>query len=562
MLTYLIRLFRELTKSEKTVFYCCAVLAVIAGLYSGRTAFVKYTTIQPASGGEYVEGIVGQPTAINPMQIGSTSADKDLSSLLFADLMTLAERYATSSTGKVWLVDLKDDLVWSDGKAITSDDVVFTVRTIQHPDAGSPLFENWQGVSVERVSQLQVRFTLKAPYSYFLDALRDLRIAPSHIFEGLPVSNIRLSSYNLEPVASGPYVFESYEKKRDGFITGYKLKINNDYAGERALIQSFAVSFFPTYQDALIAFGRKQIDGIGGITTEQADAIRINHAIHESALPQYYALFFNPVTAPILKNKVVRQALTLATNKQAIIDAVFKGKADIATGPFSIYSKEYSSSTYAGEHSSLEEAKELLAKQGWKPGADGILARPVGKTTEKLSLEITVPEIGFLSETAKQIKSEWEQLGVLVNIKTISAENIDSEAISSRSYQILLFGNMLGASADVFSFWHSSQRFEPGLNFSLYQSTASDKLIEGARNNFDDASRNEILAKLQAQILADVPSIFLYSPHYIYASPTNLGGFSRPLIRSPQDRLGNVEQWYLETERVFSNPKGEVDSSK
>jgi peptide/nickel transport system substrate-binding protein len=561
MLTYLIRLFRALTQSEKTVFYCCAFLAILAGIYSGRAAFVKYTTLQPAEGGEYVEGVVGQPTAINPMQIGSTGADKDLSALLFADLMTLAERYATSSTGKVWLIDLKDDLVWSDGKAITSDDVVFTVRTIQHPDAGSPLFANWQGVSVERVSQLQVRFTLRAPYSYFLDSLRELRIAPAHIFEGLPVSNIRLSSYNLEPVSSGPYVFDGYEKKRDGFITSYKLKINNDYAGERALIQSFSFSFFPTYQDALLAFGKKQIDGIGGITKEQADSIRINHVLHESALPQYYALFFNPSVTPILKNKTVRQALSLATDKELIIRDVLGKKADISHGPFSTHAKEYSSSTYANEHYSIDEAKDLLAKQGWKPGADGVLARSVGKSSEKLSIEISVPDIGFLSETAKQIKSQWEKIGVLVSIKTYPAENIDSEVIAPRAYQVLLFGNMLGASADLFSFWHSSQRFEPGLNFSLYQNSQSDKMIEAARNIFDDEARKEVLSKLQAQILSDAPAIFLYSPHYLYASPTNLGGFSRSLIKSPQDRLGNVEQWYLETERVFSNSQGKTEGN-
>lgn len=558
MLTYLIRLFRALSKSERTVFYACACIAIIAGSYAGWSSFVKYTTVQPASGGEYVEGVVGQPTAINPMAIGSTAADKDLSTLLFADLLTLSARYATSSTGKVWLVDLKDDLVWSDGKAITSDDVVFTVRTIQHPDAGSPLFDNWQGVSVERVSQLQVRFTLKAPYSYFLDSLKDLRIAPAHIFEGLPVSNIRLSSYNLEPVASGPYIFESYEKKRDGFITHYRLKLNNDYAGERALIQDFTLAFFPTYQDALIAFGRKQIDGLGGLTYEQAENIRINHALHESALPQYYALFFNPSVAPILKNKVVRQALALATNKEALIETVLRGKADVAHGPFSMHAKEYSSSTYAGEHTSLDEAKELLTKQGWRPGADGVLTRTVGRTTERLALEITTPDIGFLTATAQQIKAQWEQLGVRVTTTVIPTESIEAEAITPRSYQILLFGNMLGASADVFSFWHSSQRFEPGLNFSLYQNTATDKLIESARNTFDDASRNEVLAKLQTQILTDAPAIFLFSPHYLYVAPTSLGGFDRPLIRSPHDRLGNAPQWYLQTQRVFGSQKEEA----
>lgn len=551
MLTYLVRLFRSLTHHERLALKFFVAVAFVTGSINAWNFFTEHTVIAPAPGGEYVEGVIGQPTAINPMLIGSSAVDRDLTQALFADLLTLTERYATSSTGKVWVVTLKENLMWSDGKPITSDDVIFTVQTIQHPDAASPLFASWQGIAVERVSQLQVRFTLKAPYSYFTDALRTLRIAPAHIFESVPIANIRLSNYNLEPIASGPYQFTSYEKRKDGFITHYHLSANPSYAGKKALIEKFTFAFFPTYPDALIAFNHKQIDGLGGISPDRTDDIKINHALYELTLPNYYAVFFNQTVAPVFKDKIVREALTLATNAPALTEEVFGEHAFPITGPVPPSLSEYSSSTYGAIHSSAAEAKALLAKQGWRIGQDGVQARTVGKTTQRLDLELTTPDIPFLVSTTETIKAQWQEIGVKVTVKAVAPEIIEQETIRPRTYQMLLFGNILRANSDLYSFWHSSQRFQPGLNLALYENKNVDKLIENARATFDEEARKVMLQKIQDTIAADRPAIFLYSPHYLYASPTNLGGLSRGLIGTSHDRLSTVSEWYLETARIF-----------
>ncbi len=551
MLSYLIRIFKNLTSAERGIFIACGVLAIASGSLALWSLLTLHTTIAPARGGEYTEGLIGQPTAINPMYIGSSAVDRDLVTMMFADLPTLSERYATSSTGKVWLVTLKTDMTWSDGKAITSDDVVFTVQTIQHPDAGSPLFNNWQGVTVERVSGVQVRFTLKAPYSYFGDALKQLRIAPAHIFENVPIANIRLSNYNLEPVTSGPYSFVSYEKQKDGIITAYHLTASNLYAGPRALIEKFSLNFFSTYQDALLAFNHKQIDGLGGISQDRVADLKINHTLYKLPLPQYYALFFNPTVTAAFKDNSVRTALALATDKAAIAQEIFGDTAVIAHGPVSQQLPEYSSSTYAADHFSFEEAKALLAKQGWRIGQDGVQTRTVGKTVQRLDLELTTPDLPFLTQTADILKEQWQALGVKVTVKIVPPDAIEEAAIKPRTYQLLLFGNILRANSDLFSFWHSSQQFSPGLNLAMYNNKTVDKLIEQARTTFDPTTRTDAVVKIQEQINTDKPAIFLYSPLYLYAAPTDLGGIVRPLISSPADHLSNAYEWYLKTARVF-----------
>ena len=122
---------------------------------------------------------------------------------------------------------LKEGLTWQDGQQLTSDDVVFTVQSIQDPDAHSPLYQSWQGVTATRVSELEVQFTLTNPYAFFGDNLKNLYIVPKHLYADTPPGNWHLSDYNLKPVGSGPYQFLSYNKNSDGFISSYSLQAWN-----------------------------------------------------------------------------------------------------------------------------------------------------------------------------------------------------------------------------------------------------------------------------------------------------------------------------------------------
>jgi len=116
---------------------------------------------------------------------------------------------------------------------------------------------------------------------------------------------------------------------------------------------------------------------------------------------------------------------------------------------------------------------------------------------------------------------------------------------------MILFGNILGHSQDLFSFWHSSERFYPGLNLALYENKTADKLIETIRQNFNDEKRQAELNSLQSLIIMDLPAIFLYSPNYLYVSDKKLFGVEGDLIAFISDRFKGVEKWYVKTVRVF-----------
>lgn len=551
MFRTLLRLFKSFTKTERYLFVGAAVIFIVAFGFNTAKLIYHSTTLMPAEGGQYTEGLVGQPITLNPLMGGANETDKDLIELLFADLITLAEKYEVSTDGKTWTIDLKPDLVWSDGQPLNADDVVFTLETIQSPETVSTLASSWQGVAIERISERSIAITTKTPYVFFLDNLKNFKIAPRHIFQSIPPQNLRLSNYNLEPVTSGPYQFVTYEKEKDGFITTYSLASNPHYAGTRALIPKFNISFFKNYKEAIIAFNQKAIDGLGGFDPANIDDLKITHRVLEINVPRYYAVFLNQSANPALKENVVRTALDIATPKRAIIDTIFGSRALLASGPILPYIEGYDAAVYATETGSSTNAVTILDQAGWKLGADNVREKIVGKTSMKLEFEMTVPDIEFLVGTAKAIQEAWAPFGIKLTLNILPPAELNSTLIKSRNYQMVLFGNILRGNPDVFSFWHSSQRFSPGLNLSLYENASVDKLLESVRREFDETKRNDALSKIQASIFKDHPAIFLFSPTYLYATTKDLGGFEEKFITTTSYRFSNVNQWYLETSRVF-----------
>jgi peptide/nickel transport system substrate-binding protein len=546
------QIYRNFTKTERYIFWGSFLVLLASGTLWTLLALQTATIEVPVESSIYREGVIGQPVAINPIIANLTDADRDLAELLFANLTDLAESYTPSSDGQIWNVVLKSDLLWSDGKPLTSDDVIFTIDTIQNPGSRSPLFLTWQGVIIERISEREIEFTLRNPYAFFADNLKNLKIVPKHIFGNIPAENFRLSEFNLEPVGSGPYQFVASEKRKDGFITKYRLRANEQFPNQKPFVREIEVVFFSSPTELINAFNRKDIDGFGGLNSKHIPNLRLAHKILEKAVPHYYAIFFNKSTKTSLADAIVLRALEFATNKQALIEKVFDGKGVVVNSPIPSTVAGYDRLADPGNEFSIEKANELLDSAKWNLNEEtGIREKKVGRQIEILEYNIVVPQISFLVDTVNILKEDWKQIGISLNPIILSPTDVTNEVIKTRNYQMIIFGNILRNNPDIFSFWHSSERFYPGLNLSLYENKKVDTLLESARKDLDDVSRLEDLSKLQKLITEDRPAIFLYSPLYLYVAPTQLGGFDEPSLVTPSDRFKNINRWYLKTERVF-----------
>ncbi len=547
---WLKKLFSAFTKKERIAFILNLAVAVASFIVVLSITIAQTTKTVPAPGGEYTEGMVGQPEYVNPVT-ASTQTDESLVKMIYSNIYDIADSIQQSSDGLTWTVHLKDGLTWQDGEKLTSDDVIFTVQSIQDPNANSPLAASWQGVTASRVSELEVRFTLASPYAFFADNLKDLYVVPKHLLADVPPANWRLADYNLKPVGSGPYKFVSYGKESDGFISSYDLQAWNGYAGTRPLIQNYNFDFFANTADLIKSFNSGEVDGIGNLLPGDLGTIDRPYDLFAWQTPTYYAVFFNQSNNIALQDPTVRQALSEAVDRNALVNDALAGQGAPEYGPIPEGAPYYDPSV-ANTSTSLELASTTLTNDGWLVDpATGNRSKMIAKASVPLAVNLTVPQIDFLVTTANDLQTAWRSIGVQVNIATDTPENIANNTIKNRSYESLLFGNVLGPSSDLYSFWDSAERFYPGLNLSIYSNPTVDSLIEGAREELDNAKRATDFVKAQGDIVASDPAIFLYSPDYLYVTDKNVQGISPDFLPDPSDRFREIESWYLNTARVL-----------
>lgn len=536
MISKTIQVLSNLSKNERLVFGGALLIFLASAIFISWRFYSSKTIIVAASGGTYIEGIVGQPALINPVN-ANNEVDQDLVTILFSNLLQLTDSYKISADGKTWIISLKKDLFWDDDQKLTADDVVFTIQTIQDPNAHSPIYNDWQNVLAERLDENEIRLTLKTPYAFFIDNLKGLRPIPKHIFADIPITNFRLSNYNLEPVGSGPYKYLSFEKEKNGFITKYKFEINPKFYGEKPYIENLNFKFFNNIDDLINSLNKGEVMAAGGLDTDTIQKIKRNVQNFQINIPRYYALFFNlSDISPLIKNKDARWALSLAINKDKIINSALRNGAMIINGPIFPGLEGYNQNFYKKNTFDLEEAKRVLASV---------------KLQNLPTIDIIVPRISFLTDTANIIKEDWEQLGLKINLIIVDPNEVINQYIKTRNYSTIIFGNILKSNSDIYPFWHSNERFYPGLNLSLYNNKEVDSLLESIQKESSPPIRQKKLLLLQQKITEDQPAIFLFSPSYYYITTKKLNGFRPSFLASANDRFSEINKWYLKTARKF-----------
>lgn len=548
-------MYRVLSSRDRFIFLSLAITAIGAFLFWFFAGYLALTKPVPDFGGQYIEGVVAQPRYINPILSQTSDADADLVELLYAGLFRynrtgsvekhIASDYQVSEDGRVYTVFLRPGVRFHDGEELLADDVVFTIRSIQDPAYKSPLRANWQGVEIVATDQYTVVFTLKKPYFGFLENLV-VGILPKHIWENIAPDNFTLADYNLsQPIGAGPYLFEDLDKDSQGNILSLHLRSNKEYFSAVPYIERVTLRFYPDEDSLLAAYDRQELMGMHAVSHERAAEVIAKKGVrlHEFPLPRLFSVFLNTNKSVALAYDEVREALALATDRAAILEDVLKGHGTVSAGPLPSFVQGYAETPVPFD---INRANALLDERGWKRGDDGI--RFKGETV--LSFELAVPDWPELMRTADLLREAWRIIGVRVEVKAQSQTDLQQNVVRPREYQALLFGQGSMLDPDPYSFWHSSQKSDPGLNLAFYENKEVDELLTDAREMLDPEKRKEAFQKFQGIIAREHPAVFLYSPNYIYVVSDVVQGIDAYPINSPSSRLSNIASWYLETKRV------------
>jgi peptide/nickel transport system substrate-binding protein len=550
-------LIQALPRRER--FFVWGLIGVFSiGLVVWMVALYLSSTMPiPKAGGKYVEGIVGQPAYINPLLSQTSEADADLSALVYDGLFVhdvngqpvprLAESFSVSPDGKEYTVKLRENVQFQDGTPFSAEDVLFTLHAIQDPAYRSPLRQNWLGVDMTAPDDHTVVFSLKKSYFGFLENLT-VGILPKHVWQSILPEKFALAESNLMPVGEGPYQFSDLKKDAEGNILWYELKANETYFEGRPYIDTINFRFYPD-EDALItAYKQGEVMGMASIRSARMEELsqKKSTSLHSMNLPRAFSVFFNTTKNAAVAFDEVREALALATDREMLVRDVLSGRGVVATTPFLPFMRGYDGAI-AAQRFDLDRANALLDENGWKRGDDGIRV----KKDIRLEFTLLVPEWSELKKTADELQSMWEKVGAQVTVTPQDIATLQQNRIRPREYDALLFGQASLADPDPYSFWHSKEREDPGLNLSSLNEQAVDDDLLQAREILDPAARSERYADFQTVFLKENPAIFLYSPAYLYVTTDRLQGIAVQTIDIPSDRFARVHEWYLNTKRVW-----------
>lgn len=548
-----------------------AVSALIAMPIAGYYHFTKPV---PDFGGSLVEGLVGVPQHINPLLAQSNDTEKDLTSLVYDGLLrydgrgkienSLAQSYEISEDGLTYTFKLRDNLAWHDGRPLTANDVIFTVLTAQNSDYGSPQRINWQGVEAIATDDRTVIFKLKNKYAQFLSNAT-LGIMPKHIWENIKPASFELSDFNIKPVGSGPYKFSKVRRDTAGGIRSFELAAFEKYYAGKPLISKLTFKFYQSENDMIDAYNSNEIEGLGFISPQNLSSIRFLGQLKtvKLRLPRYFAVFFNQNRSEQLSDKNIRLALSYATNKSGLVEKILNGNGMAVDSPMLPGITDVPELS-AKQEFNIELAAKTLDDAKWTypassssdikirekaPSPPKNKNEKVGEAV-KLEIKLTTSDWPELVAAGNEIKRQWEAIGAAVILETLPLPELQ-RAIKERNYDALLFGEVLALDPDPFSFWHSSQKRDPGLNLALYDNKDADKLLEDTRLTLDRSARLSKYDELQKIIANDIPAVFLYSPDYLYAQPAKIKGNDTQLISMPSGRFDTINEWHIKTKRIW-----------
>ena len=543
------------------IFFLC-FLFVVSIFFQIKKINSYFLTEVPAYGGYLKEAVVGVPRFINPV-LSISQSDRDITSLIYSGLTRedenkeiipdLAESYIVSEDGLTYTFTLKQNIYFHDGEPVTVDDVIYTIELVQSEQLKSPRKIEWEGVKVEKKDDQTLEITLKKPYQDFLKNT-SIGILPKHIWKELDFQTIPLSDINLSPIGSGPYKISNIHKK-NGVPDTYTLSAFSNFALGKPYISEIDIKIYQNQEELYSEVKKGSVINVAQISSDNASFFKDSSSlsINISPLPRIYSLFINQAKNKDLQQKNVREAISKAIDKKRITTEALYGYGFETSSPIPKSLIEEAELSFESVYSK-EEAKSILEKEGFeKTEGSKFYSKKEGDLTKELSVTITtIASVPELEKTAEIIKENLEEVGVRVTINSHEISDINQRIIKDRSYEILLYGMIVQNPTDLYAFWHSSQKTDPGLNLSMYANTKVDSSLESIRSKKSNLETNSSEYKIiDTEIKNDLPAIFLFNSEFVYLSDKNIKIFGINNINNSQDRFKVVYKWYENSEYVW-----------
>jgi len=430
--------------------------------------------------------------------------------------------------------NMRPDVSWNDGVPTRARDVAWTIETAMQPRVAFPRARDLSGViAVEVIDSLTVRIRFRRTQAMFPDVLTDLAILPAHRFEGVDPSEIRTAAFNRSPVGNGPFEFVEYRPNQH-WVFRRSDTFPDDL--ERPEIERLVVVVVDEPATKLAALTSGELD-FAGVSPAHASFVEENPQLEiiDYPIPIVYALIWN-LRRPPFDDTRVRRALTLALDRQLVIEAYLYGFGIVAHGPVPPEHPWYVPVPPIPFDTAA--ATRMLEDAGWHVGGDGI------RRKGNLRLEFDLLTVGSGDAPLEQmIQAQLREVGADVRIRMLELSSFLARVqANTRDFDAIVTGIpgdlSLGYVAAMFS------GSDPGpLAYSGYGNEELDEALQRAAEAETEPELKAAWGEVQQLLSRDVPTTWLYHAR-------GLQGANRRILNTRIDlrgELAGISGWEIES---------------
>jgi peptide/nickel transport system substrate-binding protein len=406
----------------------------------------------------------------------------------------------SSTDGKVWTFKLASGILFSNGKPVTAEDVVFSYNRLRDPKVGAPTTVLYKAVAdIKAIDSHTVQFTLSQPNPEFPSDVGDYHanIIPANTADPVKKS-----------IGSGPFMIKSYSSE-DRMV----LQKNPHFIGKVAVDEIHFI-FSPDLGGQIEALRGSQLEFVGGLTTEFAEVLKKdpNTKLLSNSSNMHYAIHMRSETGRVAADNRVRKALKLATDHQSLINAARPGMAAMGNG-FTPVGPSYGDLHLAETPvPNLEKAKALLAEAGFAKG---------------LTIDLVAQNQLDVIPIATVWKEQMAKIGVTVNIQVIPTDVYYSDG--ENSWLKCEFGiTDWGSRATPVTYFKLAYVGNGPWSSSHWQDAEFDALVNQVSTEMDGKKRAELYKKLQRILIDRGPVIVPYFEKAVAGVSKKLNGVTLP----------------------------------
>lgn len=506
----------------------------------------------PTTGDWLVSHSLSDPEQLNPLTSNDASASEILQyifqSLLTRDPRTLelkpliaTARPEISDNKLSYTFHLRRDVHFQDGRPLTGEDVLFSIKAIKCPLVNAPFQRVYYDsvVDARLLDPFTIQFKIKEPYFLNESVLGEISVLPRHYYdpgdllkdvtvadlikspEQLPAGVKQFAdnfnrNFDRNVMGSGPYKFQNWE-------TGRELELVRDenYWGkgkegiDQAYIDRLVYRIINNTDAALVTLKSGGLDEMGltpiqHVRGTSSERFKREFQKYEYFAPNYSYIGWNN-DHPIFRDKRVRKAMTYFTNRQQMVKTILFGLGEVVESPIYLFRPEYDKNLPAYR---FDPAKgvELLREAGWSDtDGDGVLDKVIDGKRIPLRFEI---KINAGNSTRKSValivQDELKKHGIDASVRELDWTIFLDDVKNHKFDAVILGWAMSVGEPDAYQVWHSSQAANKGSNLISYKNPRVDKILEQYRREFDEKKRIQLYREFQEILSDEQPYTFLF----------------------------------------------------